>query len=53
MTTSSQLHANFSDGTWIPAAEAVPNTNPSNTADIVGEYARAGADAVDSTVAAA
>ena len=53
MTTSSPLHANYSDGTWIPAAEVVPNINPSNTADIVGEYARAGADAVDAAVDAA
>ena len=53
MTTSSPLCANYLDGAWVSTDQAVPNINPSNTADIVGEYARAGADAVDDAVAAA
>src|SRR5258706_480861 len=32
---------NFIGGTWIPAAAAAPDINPSNTNDVVGEFARA------------
>lgn len=34
------VHANLIDGEWVPG-EAAPNINPSDTNDVVGEYARA------------
>ena len=38
------LHAkNFIAGEWIAAANAAPDVNPSNTNDVVGEFARADA----------
>ncbi|MCG8596029.1 MAG: aldehyde dehydrogenase family protein [Kiloniellales bacterium] len=47
------LHANLIAGEWVEDGEVAPNINPSNTAEVVGEYARAGAEAVDAAVAAA
>ncbi len=35
------IQQNFIGGTWIPAAAAAPDINPSNTNDVVGEFARA------------
>jgi alpha-ketoglutaric semialdehyde dehydrogenase len=34
------IHQNFIGGRWTEASTAAPNVNPSNTRDIVGEYAR-------------
>ena len=34
------IHENFIGGSWTEASTAAPNVNPSNTRDIVGEYAR-------------
>jgi aldehyde dehydrogenase (NAD+) len=34
------LHRNLIDGEWV-GGEAVPNINPSNTDEVVGQYARA------------
>ena len=45
--------ANFIAGDWIESAEASRNVNPSNTGDVVGEYARASAADVASAIAAA
>ena len=36
-----KVHENFVNGTWAKAPEQAPNINPSNLADVVGEYARA------------
>ena len=47
------LHANLIAGEWVEDGETAPNINPSNTADVVGEYTRAGVEAVDAAVAAA
>ncbi|WP_181701475.1 aldehyde dehydrogenase family protein [Chthonobacter albigriseus] len=44
---------NFIAGEWVAPTEAVPNVNPSNLTDVVGEYARGGAADVDAAVAAA
>jgi acyl-CoA reductase-like NAD-dependent aldehyde dehydrogenase len=44
---------NFVAGDWIAAADAAPNVNPSNTGDVVGEYARGTAADVDAAVEAA
>ena len=35
-----ELHRNLIDGEWV-GGEAVPNINPSDTNDVVGDYARA------------
>jgi len=35
------VHQNFIAGQWMDGAEAADNVNPSNTGDIVGQYARA------------
>src|SRR5215510_11396271 len=35
------IHQNFIAGNWTPAGNAAPNINPSNTKDVVGDYARA------------
>jgi len=34
------VHQNFINGDWAQAREQAPNINPSNTADVVGEFAR-------------
>ena len=47
------LHANLIAGEWVEDGEVAPNINPSNTAEVVGEYARADVEAVDAAVAAA
>jgi aldehyde dehydrogenase (NAD+) len=44
---------NFIGGEWVPAAEAAPDINPSNTGDIVGEYPRASAADAERAIAAA
>jgi aldehyde dehydrogenase (NAD+) len=36
-------HANFIGGRWTPGAEAAPNINPSDTRDVIGEFARGSA----------
>ena len=36
-----KLHENFINGAWAGAGERSPNINPSNVADVVGEFARA------------
>jgi alpha-ketoglutaric semialdehyde dehydrogenase len=46
------LHANLIDGEWVEG-EAVPNVNPANTAEVVGQYARATAADAERAVAAA
>ena len=47
------LHPNLIGGDWVESPDVTQNINPSNTDDVVGEYARADADAVDVAVAAA
>jgi aldehyde dehydrogenase (NAD+) len=44
---------NFIDGAWVAGERAAPDVNPSNLADVVGEYAHAGAAHVDAAIAAA
>ena len=47
-----ELHRNLIGGEWV-GGEAVPNINPSDTGDVVGEYARATkADALAAIAAA-
>ncbi|MEQ1953559.1 aldehyde dehydrogenase family protein [Mesorhizobium sp. CN2-181] len=48
----SELHGNLIDGEWVKG-DAVPNINPSDTGDVVGDYARATkADALAAIAAA-
>ncbi len=47
------IHRNFIAGDWREGSDVYRNVNPSNTADIVGEYAHAGADDARTAVAAA
>lgn len=46
------IHQNLIAGEWV-GTEAVKNINPSNTNDVVGEYARASADDARAAIAAA
>ncbi len=49
-----QVHRNFIAGEWVDGPEAADNTNPSDTRDVVGRYARASqAQAQDAVAAAA
>lgn len=47
------LHKNLIGGEWVDGVGVVANVNPSDTNDIVGEYAKAGPEQVDAAVAAA
>jgi aldehyde dehydrogenase (NAD+) len=46
------LHANLIDGEWLEG-EAVPNVNPADVNDVVGEYARATAEDAAAAIGAA
>jgi len=47
------LHKNYIAGEWVEGASVGRNINPSNTADVIGEYAYASAEQVDQAVKAA
>src|ERR1041384_4097184 len=47
-----ELHKNLIDGEWV-GSDGVENINPSNTAEVVGVYARATADETRQAIAAA
>ncbi|MBH5371038.1 aldehyde dehydrogenase family protein [Bradyrhizobium glycinis] len=44
---------NYVAGEWLSAAKAYPNINPSNTSDVVGEYAHASVAETERAIAAA
>ncbi|MGB3875437.1 MAG: aldehyde dehydrogenase family protein [Shinella zoogloeoides] len=46
------IHQNLIAGEWV-GSEAIKNVNPSNTDDVVGEYARASAEDTKAAIAAA
>ena len=48
-----KTQANYINGEWKQAPNAAPNLNPSNTADVVGEYGRADEAQVKAAIAAA
>jgi acyl-CoA reductase-like NAD-dependent aldehyde dehydrogenase len=48
-----KTQANYINGEWRPAPQAAPNRNPSNTADVIGEYGRADEAQVKAAIAAA
>lgn len=47
------VHENFIAGEWTPGADVTPNINPSDTRDVIGEYAQADEAQVDAAVRAA
>ncbi|WP_315834839.1 aldehyde dehydrogenase family protein [Bradyrhizobium prioriisuperbiae] len=49
----SELHKNFIGGEWVTGAKATRNVNPSNTNDVVGEYAQADTAQTLAAIAAA
>ncbi len=48
-----QLHQNYINGEWAKAPQGAPNINPSNVADVVGDYARGDEAQVRAAIAAA
>jgi aldehyde dehydrogenase (NAD+) len=49
----SALHKNFIGGEWVAGASVTRNINPSDTNDVVGEYAQADAAQANTAIAAA
>ena len=49
----SDVHPNLIAGAWTPAQQATQNINPSNTEDVVGEYASADASEAERAIKAA
>lgn len=47
------MNANYIGGSWVPGPQTVANVNPSDTSDVLGEYAQADAAQTESAVAAA
>jgi len=47
------VHQNYVNGEWVRPVAAAPNINPSNLADVVGEYARADESQARAAIAAA
>ena len=47
------IFQNYIDGQWVSSTTATKNINPSDTNDVVGEYACAEKDQVDAAIAAA
>ncbi len=48
-----QKHDNLINGQWVAGAAYTPNVNPSNIADVIGEYTQATAQQLDDAVQAA
>ena len=48
-----QKHDNLINGQWLAGNSYSPNLNPSNLADVIGEYAQADATGLDAAVKAA
>ena len=47
------LHKNYIDGQWVDGVEVNRNINPSDTNEVVGEYARADEAQATEAIAAA
>src|SRR5690606_27414899 len=47
------MHANYINGAWVEGIDTRSNINPSNLADVVGEYAQADAAQTSQAIAAA
>ena len=50
---ASQRHDNFINGEWVAGTRYAPNINPSNVAEVIGEYTQADEAQLDAAVAAA
>ncbi len=48
-----QKHDNLINGQWVAGAAYTPNINPSNIADVIGDYTQASAQQLDDAVQAA
>ena len=48
-----QKHDNLINGQWVAGGQYTPNINPSNLADVIGDYAQGSAQQLDDAVAAA
>jgi aldehyde dehydrogenase (NAD+) len=48
-----QAAANYIAGDWVESSQAAENVNPSNTADVIGLFSRADAQATERAIAAA
>jgi alpha-ketoglutaric semialdehyde dehydrogenase len=48
-----ELHKNFIAGEWVAGSDTARNINPSDTSDVIGEYARADAEQAARAIAAA
>ena len=46
-------HANFIDGQWVPGSDFAPNINPSDTSDVIGEFAVGSRSDAEAAIAAA
>ncbi|MDA5095269.1 aldehyde dehydrogenase family protein [Aliiroseovarius sp. KMU-50] len=51
--TRATMKQNLIAGEWLDGAEAVPNLNPADLSDVIGEYAHASVEQVNDAVAAA
>ncbi|MDR5900910.1 aldehyde dehydrogenase family protein [Halomonas icarae] len=49
----SHVHALYINGTWVEGQGSIANVNPSDTSDIVGEYAQASVAQVEEAISAA
>ncbi|WP_322040179.1 aldehyde dehydrogenase family protein [Burkholderia diffusa] len=47
------MYRNFIDGAWLEGGDAARNINPSDTRDVIGEYARASSNQAEHAIAAA
>ena len=48
-----QTYDNYISGEWLASVSTTPNRNPSNLADVIGEYAQADAEQAKGAIAAA
>jgi len=49
----SKIKQNYIDGAWVESVESVPNINPSDISDVIGDYASADAAQTEAAIAAA
>ncbi|GED23250.1 aldehyde dehydrogenase family protein [Halomonas halmophila] len=49
----SHLHALYINGTWVEGQDSIVNINPSDTSDVIGQYAQATSDQVGEAIQAA
>ena len=48
-----EMFRNYIAGEWVAGATATANRNPSDTSDVIGEYAQADAEQARNAIAAA